>query len=71
MVERLAEIPNVVGLKWATPRTDAMEFEDVTSHFSRRFTIIDNNLFFAYSATRPSARRRSRSISATTGRNGA
>jgi len=50
MVERLAEIPNVVGLKWATPRTDAMEFEDVTSHFSDRFTIIDNNLFFAYSA---------------------
>lgn len=49
MVERLAEIPNVVGLKWATPRTDAMEFEDVTSHFSQRFTIIDNNLFFAFS----------------------
>ncbi|RYH11330.1 dihydrodipicolinate synthase family protein [Tropicimonas sp. IMCC6043] len=51
MVERLAEIPSVVGLKWATPRTDAMEFEDVTSHFSDRFTVIDNNLFFAYSAT--------------------
>ena len=50
MVERLAEIPNVVGLKWATPRTDAMEFETVTSHFSDRFTIIDNNLFFAFSA---------------------
>jgi 4-hydroxy-tetrahydrodipicolinate synthase len=50
MVERLAEIPNVVGLKWATPRTDAMEFEDVVSHFSDRFTVIDNNLFFAYSA---------------------
>ncbi len=50
MVERLAKIPNIVGLKWATPRTDAMEFEDVTSHFSDRFTIIDNNLFFAYSA---------------------
>lgn len=50
MVERLAEIPNVVGLKWATPRTDAMEFESVTSHFSKRFTIIDNNLFFAFSA---------------------
>jgi len=49
MVERLAEIPNVVGLKWATPRTDAMEFEDVASHFSDRFTIIDNNLFFAFS----------------------
>ena len=50
MVERLAEIPNVVGLKWATPRTDAMEFESVTSRFSERFTIIDNNLFFAFSA---------------------
>lgn len=50
MVERLAEIPNVVGLKWATPRTDAMEFEDVTTHFSKRFTIIDNNLFFPMSA---------------------
>jgi 4-hydroxy-tetrahydrodipicolinate synthase len=50
MVERLAQVPNVIGLKWATPRTDAMEFEDVTSHFSHRFTVIDNNLFFAYSA---------------------
>ena len=49
MVERLARVPNVVGLKWATPRTDAMEFEDVTSHFSDRFTIIDNNLYFAFS----------------------
>lgn len=50
MIERLSKIPNIVGLKWATPRTDAMEFEDVTSHFSDRFTIIDNNLFFPYSA---------------------
>ena len=50
MVERLAEIENIIGLKWAAPRTDAMEFEDVCSHFSDRFTIIDNNLFFAYSA---------------------
>jgi len=50
MIERLAEIPNIVGLKWATPRTDAMEFEDVTSHFSDRFTIIDNNLFFSFSS---------------------
>jgi dihydrodipicolinate synthase/N-acetylneuraminate lyase len=49
LVERLAEIPHVVGLKWATPRTDAMEFEDVVSNFSNRFTIIDNNLLFAIS----------------------
>ncbi len=50
MAERLAGIPSVVGLKWAVPRTDAMEFEDVTAHFSKRFTIIDNNLFFAFSS---------------------
>ena len=50
MVERLARIPYVVGLKWAAPRTDAMEFEDVARHFSRRFTVIDNNLLFAMSA---------------------
>lgn len=50
MAERLAEIPNIVGLKWATPRSDAMEFEDVISSFSDRFTIIDNNLLFPVSA---------------------
>ena len=50
MVERLSAIPSVVGLKWATPRTDDMEFETVTSRFSNRFTIIDNNLYFAFSA---------------------
>jgi dihydrodipicolinate synthase/N-acetylneuraminate lyase len=49
LVERFCEIPNVVGLKWATPRTDAMEFEDVVSHFAERLTIIDNNLLFAAS----------------------
>jgi dihydrodipicolinate synthase/N-acetylneuraminate lyase len=48
-VERLAEIPNVVGLKWATPRTDAMEFEDVVYTFSERLAIIDNHLMFASS----------------------
>jgi dihydrodipicolinate synthase/N-acetylneuraminate lyase len=50
MIERLADIPNIVGLKWASPRTDAMEFEHVCSHFSDRFTVIDNNLFFGMSA---------------------
>ncbi len=50
LIERLADVPNIVGLKWATPRSDAMEFEDVASHFSERYTIIDNNLFFAFSA---------------------
>ncbi|MBI2719098.1 MAG: dihydrodipicolinate synthase family protein [Rhizobiales bacterium] len=46
LVERLAAIPNVVGLKWATPRSDSMEFEDVIVHFAKRFTFIDNNLKF-------------------------
>ena len=49
MAERLCAIPSVVGLKWATPRSDAMEFEDVVSHFAGRVTIIDNNLLFAMS----------------------
>jgi len=49
MIDKLANIPNVVGLKWATPRTDAMEFEDAVSHFSDRLCIIDNNLMFASS----------------------
>lgn len=48
-IDKLAEIPNVVGLKWATPRTDAMEFEDVVSHFADRLCIIDNNLLFSSS----------------------
>ena len=50
MIERLAGIANIVGLKWAAPRTDAMEFEDVCAQFSDRFTIIDNNLLFGMSA---------------------
>ena len=48
-VEKLAEIPNVVGLKWATPRTDAMEFEQVVTTFAERLTVIDNQVQFAYS----------------------
>jgi dihydrodipicolinate synthase/N-acetylneuraminate lyase len=44
LVERLSE------MKWACPRTDAMEFEDVVSTFAGRLTIIDNHLMFAMSA---------------------
>ena len=46
LVEKLAEIPNIIGLKWAVPRTDAMEFETVCARYSNRFCIIDNNLLF-------------------------
>ena len=49
MVERMAELPNVVGLKWATPRTDAMEFERVISTFKGHLCVIDNQIQFALS----------------------
>ena len=49
MVERLIEIPQVVGLKWATKRSVAMEFEDVVQTFSSKLTAIDNDLLFPIS----------------------
>lgn len=42
MVERLTEIPNVIGLKWSTPDVAMMSFEDVVRRFAARFSIIDN-----------------------------
>ena len=51
LVERLVErVPALVGLKWACPRTDAMEFEDVVNTFAGKLTLIDNHLMFALSA---------------------
>jgi 4-hydroxy-tetrahydrodipicolinate synthase len=50
LIKKISNLPNIAGLKWSTPRTDAMEFEDITSTYSPKFTIIDNNLFFPYSA---------------------
>lgn len=49
MVERLAEVPNVVSLKWSTPDTGAMAFEQVVSRFSDRFAIIDNQMRYVTS----------------------
>ena len=49
MVERLIEIPQVVGLKWATKRSVAMEFEDVVQTFSSKLIVIDNDLLFPIS----------------------
>ena len=46
MVERLTEIPNMIGLKWATGDTTRMTFEHVVSHFSDRLSIIDNQNSF-------------------------
>ncbi len=49
MVERLAQLPNVIGLKWSMPDTGFMEFEQVVSVFADRFNIIDNQLRFVTS----------------------
>jgi len=49
MVERLTKIPQVIGLKWATTRSVAMEFEDVVHSFAGQFCFIDNDLLFPIS----------------------
>src|SRR5918999_1924579 len=48
-VERLAGVDNVVGLKWSTPDSGFMEFEQVLSRFAERFAFIDNQLRFVTS----------------------
>ena len=49
MVDQLAALPNVVGLKWAMPDEGYMEFEQVITRFADRFSIIDNQMRFVTS----------------------
>ncbi len=49
LVEQLAEIPNVVGLKWSAPFGLEMTFERVLIGFADRFCVIDNHLNFVSS----------------------
>ncbi len=49
LVERLVDVPNVIGLKWATPTSDYMEFEQVIVQFAGRLSIIDNQVRFVTS----------------------
>ena len=49
LVERLTKISQVIGLKWATTRSVAMEFEDVVHSFAGQFCFIDNDLLFPIS----------------------
>jgi dihydrodipicolinate synthase/N-acetylneuraminate lyase len=49
LIDRLADIPNIVGLKWAMPDMGNMEFEQVITKFSKRFSIIDNQMRFTTS----------------------
>lgn len=46
LIDRLAELETVVGLKWSMPDTGFMEFEGIVSECSDRFCIIDNQLRF-------------------------
>ena len=49
VVERLTQLPNVIGLKWSMPDKGNMEFEQVISKFSDQFSIIDNQMRFVVS----------------------
>ena len=49
LIDRLADIPQVVGLKWSVPDTDWASFESSISKYSSRFSIIDNQLRFVTS----------------------
>ncbi len=46
MIERLIEIPNVIGLKWAVGDANFMTFEHMVSRFSDQLSIIDNQIRF-------------------------
>ncbi|MDP6444313.1 MAG: dihydrodipicolinate synthase family protein [Pirellulaceae bacterium] len=49
MIERLLDLPNMVGLKWATPDRGQMEFESVVAHFADQLAVIDNQCRFVVS----------------------
>ena len=42
LVERMVELPNVIGLKWAVPAISGMSFEKVIHQFGKRLSVIDN-----------------------------
>jgi dihydrodipicolinate synthase/N-acetylneuraminate lyase len=48
-IEQLSELPNVVGLKWSSPETAWMEFEQAVCRFGERLSIIDNQMRFVTS----------------------
>jgi dihydrodipicolinate synthase/N-acetylneuraminate lyase len=46
MIERLLDLPNMVGLKWSSPDSVFLGFERVVQQFADRVSIIDNQLKF-------------------------
>ena len=49
VVERLLDRANLVGLKWSTPDTGYMEFEQVVCRFAPELSIVNNQLRFVTS----------------------
>ena len=49
MIQRLIELPNMVGLKWSSPGDVFFGFERVVDEFSDRVAVIDNQLRFVTS----------------------
>jgi dihydrodipicolinate synthase/N-acetylneuraminate lyase len=49
MLERLVELPNMVGLKWSSPDSEFFAFERVVQEYSQQVSIIDNQLRFVTS----------------------
>ena len=49
MVQRLTDLPNMVGLKWSSPGNVFFGFERVIDEFSDRVAVIDNQLRFVSS----------------------
>ena len=49
LVERLIELPNMVGLKWSVPGGKVLGFERAVARFSDRLCIIDNQMSFVTS----------------------
>ena len=49
LLNRFADIDNVVRLKWSCPDMGNMEFEQAITNYSLRFFIIDNQMRFIVS----------------------
>ena len=70
MVDRLTDMPNVVGLKWSTPGLAYMAFERAVVRYAGRLSVIDNRLTYVTSHMMGRSGESS-CIRRTTGRSGA
>ena len=49
LIDDLSKIPQVIGLKWSSPDSGTLDFEKTIQNYSKRFSIIDNQLRFVTS----------------------